>query len=276
MTEQHVGMAAGARDHSTDLSRFWQLSTDLFAVVDEAGRFVSVNPAWDRVTGWRDELLLGQPITKFVHPEDRAMVEAARDRLDPSGYRVLEFESRWQCADKSYRWLLWSGAIQDGAWYVVAKNVTATRASHAALRRSERHSRALLGALQDGMYVMDADMRIVEVNDRFCELVGLPRSAIEGTQPPFPWWPESIRDEIMDRLKTPAAGGRQGMTRLVRADGRERRVQVDWSEVPIAGQKRPGRLVLMHDLTELLEIQQTLVEAHDAAKMISWAWDAQK
>ena len=60
LSQPEIGATSRARHGDADLGRFWQLSTDLFAVVDETGRFVSVNPAWDRVTGWRDEQLLGR------------------------------------------------------------------------------------------------------------------------------------------------------------------------------------------------------------------------
>jgi serine/threonine-protein kinase RsbW len=49
--------------------------------------------------------------------------------------------------------------------------------------------RAFLAALQDGFFMCDASLRVVEANDRFCELVGLARAQVIGATPPFAWWP---------------------------------------------------------------------------------------
>jgi len=61
---------------------FWELSDDLFSVYDAEERFVDVNPAWQRVLGWRPDQMLGRPVADFRHPAD---VETA--------------EGRWLCAD---------------------------------------------------------------------------------------------------------------------------------------------------------------------------------
>jgi PAS domain S-box-containing protein len=56
---------------------FFDHSHDLFAVVDK-GLFVTVNPAWTRVTGWTRQDLVGQPALRFVHPDSHQdFIEAA-------------------------------------------------------------------------------------------------------------------------------------------------------------------------------------------------------
>jgi len=47
---------------------------------------------------------------------------------------------------------------------------------------------AFLASLLDGFEVLDRDGAIVEVNERFAEIVGRPREEIIGLRPPFPWW----------------------------------------------------------------------------------------
>ncbi|HEX7096200.1 MAG TPA: SpoIIE family protein phosphatase [Acidimicrobiales bacterium] len=48
---------------------------------------------------------------------------------------------------------------------------------------------AITSSLQDGLFTTDTDGRILEVNDRFCEIVGFPREQAIWTVPPYPWWP---------------------------------------------------------------------------------------
>jgi PAS domain S-box-containing protein len=66
---------------------------------------------------------------------------------------------------------------------------------------------ALLASLQDGFEVLDADGAIVEVNDRFAQIVGRPRQEIIGLRPPFPWWSEAETPRIQEALRTVLAGG---------------------------------------------------------------------
>src|SRR4249919_1714137 len=48
---------------------------------------------------------------------------------------------------------------------------------------------AVIPSLQDGFEMLDVDGTIVEVNERFAEIVGWSREEIIGRRPPFPWWP---------------------------------------------------------------------------------------
>jgi PAS domain S-box-containing protein len=49
--------------------------------------------------------------------------------------------------------------------------------------------RALVEALPDGLVELDAEQRIVEVNQRFLDMTGFTRDELVGTLPPHPYWP---------------------------------------------------------------------------------------
>ena len=52
--------------------------------------------------------------------------------------------------------------------------------------QTDRRS-AFLAALQDGFLALSLDGTVEDVNQRFCEIVGLPREALVGSGPPFAW-----------------------------------------------------------------------------------------
>ena len=66
---------------------------------------------------------------------------------------------------------------------------------------------ALLSSLQDGFEVLDADGTILDVNERFAQIVGRPREEIVGLRPPFPWWSEPDRPRIQEAMRGVLAGG---------------------------------------------------------------------
>lgn len=45
--------------------------TDLIAHCDSAGRYVSLSPSYERLIGWATHEVVGQPVTDFLHPDDR-------------------------------------------------------------------------------------------------------------------------------------------------------------------------------------------------------------
>jgi PAS domain S-box-containing protein len=90
-----------------DVQRMFELSLDLVCVVDLHGRFVAVNPAFERTLGYPPEQMLRRPFMDFVYPDDR---EASRERFSDvlGGDEVTHYENRYTCRDGSQRWLEWS------------------------------------------------------------------------------------------------------------------------------------------------------------------------
>ena len=52
------------------IAEFFDLSTDLFVIVDSRGLIQTVNPIWQTVLGFRADEMVGRPIMAFIHPDD--------------------------------------------------------------------------------------------------------------------------------------------------------------------------------------------------------------
>jgi diguanylate cyclase (GGDEF)-like protein/PAS domain S-box-containing protein len=105
----------------------FELSIDLLATLDRAGRFTDINPAAERILGWSRGELLGKRAVDFLHPEDRERTLALNDPDADEVPDVVEFENRYQCKDGGYRWLQWNARLQGGIWFAVARDVTERR-----------------------------------------------------------------------------------------------------------------------------------------------------
>ncbi|MBB3763587.1 PAS domain S-box protein [Sphingomicrobium lutaoense] len=128
--EQRVAERTEERD------RIWRLSQDLLGVADEQGRWVSVNPAWTRVLGWKERDIVGQTSEAFGHPDEEPMrVEDLRRLADEEN--AAPFECRFRHKDGSYRWLSWTAALEGGNYYCVARDISAEKEHEAALSRAE-------------------------------------------------------------------------------------------------------------------------------------------
>lgn len=91
-----------------DRNLFFHVTRDLLCTADFEGRFIFVNPSWERTLGWSREQLTSRPYIDFVHPEDREATMAESAKLRDSDYETVSFENRYRCADGSFRWLLWT------------------------------------------------------------------------------------------------------------------------------------------------------------------------
>src|ERR1700758_2515537 len=76
--------------------KLYELSTDLLAVFDRGGCFVLLNPAWERILGYRCEELLGRRAVELLHPEDLGSTLALSDQGEGTLPEVVECENRYR------------------------------------------------------------------------------------------------------------------------------------------------------------------------------------
>jgi diguanylate cyclase (GGDEF)-like protein/PAS domain S-box-containing protein len=108
---------------SREITRLFDLSSDLLATVSPEGRLGLLNPAWQEVLGFSRDELRAMSLRELVHPDD---LENTRRRFDPTARpaRFANFTNRYRHRDGSWRWLLWSARFEEGAWYASAKDIT--------------------------------------------------------------------------------------------------------------------------------------------------------
>ncbi len=103
---------------------FFRLSLDLLCVANLQGRFVLLNPSWERLLGWSLDELYATPFLDFVHPEDVDATVAEMGHL-ADGVETLEFSNRYRCKDGSWKRLSWrTHPSPDGLLYASAHDIT--------------------------------------------------------------------------------------------------------------------------------------------------------
>lgn len=112
---------------------FFNVSLDLLCVANQAGYFVRLNPAFERVLGYATEELMAKPFLEFVHPEDRGATKEALKTLE-SGKILVDFTNRYGCKDATYRWLEWRAARSGNLIYAAARDVTERKDADASLK----------------------------------------------------------------------------------------------------------------------------------------------
>ena len=142
----------------------FSLSPDILCVATAEGVFLRVNPAFERILGYREEQILHTSFFDLLHPDH---VEETRQELRhiPSHGPAAYFESRQRCQDGAYKWIAWTVAPSaDGRLlFVVGRDATVRKRTQEALRENERRLSTLMANLpgiayrcaNDGLWTME-------------------------------------------------------------------------------------------------------------------------
>jgi diguanylate cyclase (GGDEF)-like protein/PAS domain S-box-containing protein len=140
---------------TAELDRFFSVSLDLLCIANTDGYFLRVNPQWEKVLGYPIAELEGSRFLDYVHPEDVEATQQAIAQL--SRQAVIEgFLNRYRCQDGSYRWLEWRSFPVGPYIYAAARDITERQQIEMALRASEARKQAILSAIPDIIFLLDA------------------------------------------------------------------------------------------------------------------------
>jgi PAS domain S-box-containing protein len=142
-----------------ELDRIFRLNLDLLCVADMEGRFLRLNPAWERVLGYRREEVVGRHFIDFVHPDDVGATREAIGEL-ARGNDIIDFINRYRARDGSWRWIEWrSTPFRGRRIYAAARDITEKRMAEEERMRTldllKRHNREL----QDFAFVASHDLQ---------------------------------------------------------------------------------------------------------------------
>ena len=123
----------------------------------------------------------------------------------------------------------------------------ARKASEEALRESGRRHQAILQAAMDGFWLVDAEGRLLEVNDAYCRMSGYPREELLGMHA-AELQVDAADDEIAARIQQFKTRGEE------RFESHHRRKDGSAFDVEVSIQCRPGDglpvVIFLRDITE--------------------------
>ena len=161
---------AGAEDAARRTEAVLASITDGLAVLDGAGRFVSVNAGAEAHLGKPRGELLGRRAAEAVPAPVGELVRAVMETGAP---RETEAPSA-----RSGGWLRMAAYPSAGGVALCLHDVTGRRRAEEALRDSEERFRTALDHAPIGMALVDLDGRFLRVNRALCEIVGYPEKAL--------------------------------------------------------------------------------------------------
>ncbi|MCE9565599.1 MAG: PAS domain S-box protein [Planctomycetes bacterium] len=239
--------------------RMFQESLSLLGLLGFDGRFIQINPAWERSLGYSSEELLAEPFMNFVHPDDIAVSLAEVQRLADGGI-TTSLENRLRCKDGSYRFFLWTGfpLLDQRCFSVTGHDVTERR-------RLAAERDALLARLQLQIerlpmaYVLfDAHLRISDWNPAAERIFGYTKAEILGAGPPYEQFvPHSVwvtGEQLLSRIRSGDFEAHSINENLTK-DGRT--ITCEWFNTPLFTDGQFGGLLcLAKDVTRRIHLEQ--------------------
>jgi PAS domain S-box-containing protein len=155
------------RQMADENSRVFNNSLHLNCVINFDGRFVKLNPAWEKALGWTLEELKALRFFDFIHPDDMERTRIADSQV-VAGNALPTFENRYRCKDGSFRWLLWTSSpdVSRKLTYASAIDITERKKSEEELHRSKTSLEVAALELREQNRQLDDFAHIISHNMR--------------------------------------------------------------------------------------------------------------
>jgi PAS domain S-box-containing protein len=224
--------------------------------------FVEANPRVCEMLGYAPEELLGLTVQRLNDPQDLAahplQVEALK-RGDSvhSTRRLLRKDGTIIVAEVGTR------QLPDGRIMAILRDISERERVEQVLRESEAKYRAVVEQASDGITVTDAQWRFLEVNQRFCELLGYGREELLRMSVRDIGVPEDLQREPLHEEELAKGATILTERHMRRKDGSVITVEISARE--------PGDgtvLSVVRDITERVRAEQALRESEERFRRV--------
>ena len=154
-------------------------------------------------------------------------------------------------------WSLWS----------VLKQMQVRQEAEASLRTETTFRNAMENSTPVGIRAHDMEKRITYVNRAFCEMTGWSAKELVGLMPPFPFWPDSRREELVEKMnralqsEAVAKTGIEGA--ILRRDGSQILTRTFIAPLINEKGKQTGWVTSLIDISEPTKIREELTASQE-------------
>lgn len=175
--------------------RLVEESLDVAAIIDADGRISYVSPAVERILGYEPEELEGEVGFEYQHPDDRAAVAEAIERLETNPDDTAVIETRFRHADGSWRWLevtmqnRFDDELIDGI-LLASRDISERKHQEQEFEALASEYKTLLDTVEDGIFFLAVEaaetgheVRFERVNQAYEEQTGITTEDVKDRTP---------------------------------------------------------------------------------------------
>ena len=273
-------------------------SADGIITLDERGYIIDLNPSVQRLLGHPPEHLIGRPFSEeFIPQSERShrrhpLVRAGRRDYPDGGDRTETFLIHREGHVVPVEVTIGPMAVDPPYLTTVfLRDLTDWRRLTDSLREKQQHYQALVGAMEEGIVMMNNESRITDCNASAERILGLSRSEIleRGTFDPrcrllssdgTPMQPEDHPLELVFRSGERVSNASLG---IHKPNGEVVWLSVNVAPVTLPGQDRPTFVVCSftdvserrHTEAALRESEERFRSVADTCPVFIWTLDAE-
>jgi PAS domain S-box-containing protein len=237
---------------------------DVVYTISENGTLVSLNPAFERLTGWKCSEWIGKSFASLIHPDDLNTAMETFEKalhgecLPPYELRVRSKSGEYLIGEFTSR--SWSEKGKIVGEFGIVRDVTGRKKAEEALGQSEEKYRNLVENSKDSVVVIDLRGNVQFANKATEELTGYNMKEGIGMNvrkiTPLRYWPKSLA------MLFQAKGGKPipyFESVIKRKDGRLVSVESTGQAI-IKNGKVVGLQIITRDISERKKIEEALRE----------------
>ena len=198
--------------------QIFDLSSDLIGISGFDGYFKHLNPAWEKVMGYKISELKERPFSSFLHPDDLEKTSQEVQKLS-QGIPTVQFENRYVTKEGNFRCFSWKATplVENELIYAIARDITESKEAEEKIltyqkrlkelgsemtlneekqrkqMATELHdhvgqllasSRLQIAALDEGMEKQEILSKMQDISSGLLQAIQATRSAIFNLSPP--------------------------------------------------------------------------------------------
>jgi PAS domain S-box-containing protein len=170
-------------------------SSDIATIIDSDGTITYVSPSVEQTLGYEQEGLLGESGFDYQHPDDRAAVAEAIERLQANPNETRVIETRFRRADGSWCWIeaTLQNRIDDpriSGILVNSRDISERKRQEQQYQQLAEEYKTLLETVEDGIFFLAVDdvddgkeFRFERLNKSYEEQTGITTEDVRGKTP---------------------------------------------------------------------------------------------
>ncbi|MHC1780901.1 MAG: PAS domain S-box protein [Bacteroidales bacterium] len=167
------------KNKSAELEAFFSVNIDLLSISDFKGNIVKVNREWESVLGYSADDLQKKTFLEFVHPDDLEKTLLALNELK-KGKKIMNFVNRFRSQKGSYRYIEWRSHTNGNLVFSAARDITERFVMESSLRESEANFRTFFNSIEEFLFVLDCDGKILKINESVTRGLGYTEAELTG------------------------------------------------------------------------------------------------
>jgi PAS domain S-box-containing protein len=194
-----IGTELKKRKRELELEQFFNISPDIMTIAGLDGRFIKVNPAFERFIGYTAEEAKELHPLHYVHADDKeAILEKLQDLS--KGISINYFENRVVTKAGDIKWIAWTATpvFEEGMIIATHRDITEQKLFEEKLRLSnERYELATKATAKEAIWDLDLKTHQISWSEVFTTLFGY--DVLRGDVT-LGFWEQNIHPDDRERV----------------------------------------------------------------------------